>query len=93
MLPYLSEKEKASLKQRKIRFRTLGGYPQTGGLISDANTLEGIVTEMIGSKNSEREGRLLNKDQTGSMKKKNVKLTFRDKSGFVQKRAIQILFT
>jgi sulfate adenylyltransferase subunit 2 len=85
MLPYLSEKEKASLKQRKIRFRTLGGYPQTGGLISDANTLEGIVTEMIGSKNSEREGRLL--------KKKNVKLTFRDKSGFVQKRAIQILFT
>jgi sulfate adenylyltransferase subunit 2 len=70
MLPYLSEKEKASLKQRKIRFRTLGCYPQTGALISDADTLEGIVTEMIASKNSEREGRLLDKDQTGSMEKK-----------------------
>ncbi|MFT5924996.1 MAG: sulfate adenylyltransferase subunit 2, partial [Paraglaciecola sp.] len=36
----------------------------------DADTLEGIVTEMIASKNSEREGRLLDKDQTGSMEKK-----------------------
>ncbi|MFT4810184.1 MAG: sulfate adenylyltransferase subunit 2 [Paraglaciecola sp.] len=70
MLPYLSVNEKASLKQRKIRFRTLGCYPQTGGIISDADTLEGIVTEMIASKNSEREGRLLDKDQTGSMEKK-----------------------
>ncbi|MFT5676575.1 MAG: sulfate adenylyltransferase subunit 2 [Paraglaciecola sp.] len=70
MLPYLSEKEKASLKERKIRFRTLGCYPQTGGIVSDAETLEGIVTEMIASKNSEREGRLLDKDQTGSMEKK-----------------------
>lgn len=70
MLPYLSEEEQASLKIRKIRFRTLGCYPQTGGIISDADTLEGIVTEMIASKNSEREGRLLDKDQTGSMEKK-----------------------
>ena len=70
MLPYLSEKEKVSLKQRKIRFRTLGCYPQTGALISDADTLKAIVTEMIASKNSEREGRLLDKDQTGSMEKK-----------------------
>ncbi|PKG97496.1 sulfate adenylyltransferase subunit CysD [Paraglaciecola sp. MB-3u-78] len=70
MLTYLSEKEQASLKVRKIRFRTLGCYPQTGGIISDADTLEGIVTEMIASKNSEREGRLLDKDQTGSMEKK-----------------------
>lgn len=70
MLPYLSEKEQTSLKIRKIRFRTLGCYPQTGGIISDADTLEGIVTEMIASKNSEREGRLLDKDQTGSMEKK-----------------------
>jgi sulfate adenylyltransferase subunit 2 len=70
MLPYLSEKEKSSLKQRKIRFRTLGCYPQTGALISNADTLEGIITEMIASKNSEREGRMLDKDQTGSMERK-----------------------
>jgi sulfate adenylyltransferase subunit 2 len=70
MLPYLSTKEQESLSVRKIRFRTLGCYPQTGGIISDADTLEGIVTEMLASKNSEREGRLLDKDQTGSMEKK-----------------------
>jgi sulfate adenylyltransferase subunit 2 len=69
-LPYLSETEKATLKQRSIRFRTLGCYPQTGAVISEADTLEKIVTEMISSKNSEREGRLLDKDQAGSMEKK-----------------------
>ncbi len=70
MLPYLTEEEKDSLEERMIRFRTLGCYPQTGAVLSDADTLEGIVTEMITSKTSEREGRLLDKDQTGSMEKK-----------------------
>ena len=70
MLPHLSEKEKGSLQERMIRFRTLGCYPQTGAVLSNADTLEGIVTEMITSKTSEREGRLLDKDQTGSMEKK-----------------------
>ena len=70
MLPYLSASEKASLEERWIRFRTLGCYPQTGAVLSKADTLEGIVTEMIASKTSEREGRLLDKDQTGSMEKK-----------------------
>lgn len=70
MLPYLSETEKATLKERSIRFRTLGCYPQTGAVLSEADTLEKIVTEMISSKNSEREGRLLDKDQAGSMEKK-----------------------
>lgn len=70
MLPYLNEKEKASLDKRWIRFRTLGCYPQTGAVISKAQTREDIVTEMILSKTSEREGRLLDKDQTGSMEKK-----------------------
>lgn len=70
MLPYLSKKEKASLAKRWIRFRTLGCYPQTGAVLSKANTREDIVTEMILSKTSEREGRLLDKDQTGSMEKK-----------------------
>ncbi|MEM0909571.1 MAG: sulfate adenylyltransferase subunit CysD [Pseudomonadota bacterium] len=70
MLPYLKPSEKDSLEKRKIRFRTLGCYPQTGAVLSDADTLEDIVKEMIVSKTSEREGRLLDKDQTGSMEKK-----------------------
>ncbi len=70
MLPYLNETEKNSLAERWIRFRTLGCYPQTGAVLSRADTLEGIVTEMLVSKTSEREGRLLDKDQSGSMEKK-----------------------
>ncbi|MBT0585615.1 sulfate adenylyltransferase subunit CysD [Alteromonas oceanisediminis] len=70
MLPFLTQSEKASLKERWIRFRTLGCYPQTGAVLSKADSLEKIVTEMIVSKTSEREGRLLDKDQTGSMEKK-----------------------
>lgn len=70
MLPYLSKTEKDSISKRWIRFRTLGCYPQTGAVLSKATTREEIVTEMILSKTSEREGRLLDKDQTGSMEKK-----------------------
>ena len=70
MLDHLTPKEKSSLKKRSIRFRTLGCYPQTGAVLSTAKTREEIVTEMILSKTSEREGRLLDKDQTGSMEKK-----------------------
>lgn len=70
MLPHLSKKEKSTLKERWIRFRTLGCYPQTGAVLSKATTREEIVMEMLLSKNSEREGRLLDKNQTGSMEKK-----------------------
>lgn len=70
MLPYLSEQEKASLQERWIRFRTLGCYPQTGAVESTATTLEAIVGEMLTTRTSERQGRLLDKDQTGSMEKK-----------------------
>jgi sulfate adenylyltransferase subunit 2 len=70
MLPHLTKNETASLQKRWIRFRTLGCYPQTGAVLSKATTREGIVLEMISSKTSEREGRLLDKDQTGSMEKK-----------------------
>jgi len=70
MLPYLSETEKASLQERWIRFRTLGCYPQTGAVESTATTLEGIVGEMLTTRTSERQGRLLDKDQAGSMEKK-----------------------
>lgn len=70
MLPYLSDVEKKSLKKRMIRFRTLGCYPQTGAVESSATTTLDIVAEMLAARTSEREGRLLDKDQSGSMEKK-----------------------
>ncbi|MFE8071150.1 sulfate adenylyltransferase subunit CysD [Marinobacteraceae bacterium S3BR75-40.1] len=70
MLPYLSEREKQSLNTRWIRFRTLGCYPQTGAVESQAETVEAIVQEMLLSRTSERQGRLLDRDQAGSMEKK-----------------------
>ena len=70
MLPHLTDKEKASLKERNIRFRTLGCYPQSGAIESSANNVLGIIEELIIAKTSEREGRMLDKDQSGSMEKK-----------------------
>jgi len=55
---------------RKIRFRTLGCYPLTGAVESDAETLEDIVLEMLTARTSERAGRLIDFDETGSMEKK-----------------------
>ncbi|SFR61610.1 sulfate adenylyltransferase subunit 2 [Marinobacter daqiaonensis] len=70
MLPYLSESEKASLSERQIRFRTLGCYPQTGAVESTAKTAAAIVIEMMAARTSERDGRLLDKDQASSMERK-----------------------
>lgn len=70
MLPYLSAREKASLSERTIRFRTLGCYPQTGAVESTARTADAIVMEMMTARTSERDGRLLDKDQTASMERK-----------------------
>ncbi|MEW9797058.1 sulfate adenylyltransferase subunit CysD [Alteromonas sp. CYL-A6] len=70
MLPHLSAAEKASLKARWIRFRTLGCYPQTGAVESRAQDVASIVQEMLVTNQSERQGRLLDKDQAGSMEKK-----------------------
>lgn len=70
MLAYLSENEKRSLQERWIRFRTLGCYPQTGAVESRATTVLDIIAEMLVSNTSERQGRLLDKDQVGSMEKK-----------------------
>ncbi|MCV0396093.1 MAG: sulfate adenylyltransferase subunit CysD [Rhizobiaceae bacterium] len=53
-----------------VRFRTLGCYPLTGAIESDADTLEAIVAEMLTARTSERQGRLIDKDETGSMEKK-----------------------
>ncbi|PHS65209.1 MAG: sulfate adenylyltransferase subunit CysD [Thalassobium sp.] len=70
MRPYLLARELQSLQPRWIRFRTLGCYPQTGAVESRATTVEGIVAEMLTTRTSERQGRLLDADQAGSMEKK-----------------------
>ena len=53
-----------------VRFRTLGCYPLTGAVESKATTLPEIIQEMLLTKTSERQGRLIDKDQAGSMEKK-----------------------
>jgi sulfate adenylyltransferase subunit 2 len=54
----------------QVRFRTLGCYPLTGAVASTADTLDAIIGEMRGSANSERQGRLIDHDEAGSMEKK-----------------------
>jgi sulfate adenylyltransferase subunit 2 len=53
-----------------VRFRTLGCYPLTGAIPSDADTLDAIIDEMRTSTSSERQGRLIDHDDSGSMEKK-----------------------
>jgi len=58
------------VEDRLVRFRTLGCYPLTGAIESEANNLEGIVTEMFTARTSERQGRLIDSDEKSSMEKK-----------------------
>jgi sulfate adenylyltransferase subunit 2 len=53
-----------------VRFRTLGCYPLTGAVRSTASTLAEIIEEMRAATTSEREGRVIDRDQTGSMERK-----------------------
>ena len=55
---------------RKVRFRTLGCYPLTGAIESEASTLEAVVAEMLVSRTSERQGRVIDHDPAASMEKK-----------------------
>ena len=64
----INENEK--IEQKKVRFRTLGCYPLTAAVESDATTVEEIIIELLESKYSERQGRLIDNDQIGSMEKK-----------------------
>lgn len=57
-------------REETVRFRTLGCYPLTGAIRSNAGTLPEIIMEMQASRTSEREGRLIDSDQAGSMEKK-----------------------
>ena len=66
----LDVKESETIESKLVRFRTLGCYPLTGAIESNAKSVEEIILELIQSKNSEREGRAIDKDQIGSMEKK-----------------------
>ena len=57
-------------EMRMVRFRTLGCYPLSGAVESDAATLEAIIAEMRSSRTSERQGRLIDSDEEASMEKK-----------------------
>ena len=61
------------IEWKSVRFRTLGCYPLTGAIESDATTLPEIIQEMLLTKSSERQGRLIDSDQTGSMEEKKRK--------------------
>ena len=55
-----------------IRFRTLGCYPLSGAIYSNASDVKSIISELYNSKYSEREGRLIDNDSSYSMEKKKI---------------------
>ncbi|TFG86149.1 MAG: sulfate adenylyltransferase small subunit, partial [Hyphomicrobiales bacterium] len=57
-------------EMRKVRFRTLGCWPLTAAVESDASDIDAVVTETLRSKISERAGRLIDHDQAGAMEMK-----------------------
>ncbi|MCG8379890.1 MAG: phosphoadenosine phosphosulfate reductase family protein, partial [Proteobacteria bacterium] len=57
-------------EEKMVRFRTLGCYPLTGAVESEATTLPEIIQEMLLTKTSERQGRVIDYDQAGSMEEK-----------------------
>jgi sulfate adenylyltransferase subunit 2 len=66
-MPLAAEEEP---QMRRVRFRTLGCYPLTGAVESDADTLPAIIAEMLVASTSERQGRVIDHDAAGSMEKK-----------------------
>ena len=66
----LEENEQVQMKS--VRFRTLGCYPLTGAVESEAATLPEIIQEMLLAKTSERQGRVIDHDSSGSMEKKKM---------------------
>ncbi|MCP8898358.1 sulfate adenylyltransferase subunit CysD [Gilvimarinus xylanilyticus] len=62
--------EGEEIQERMVRFRTLGCYPLTGAVESDATTLPEIIQEMLLTTTSERQGRVIDHDSAGSMEKK-----------------------
>ena len=66
----LQPKAGEEIKMRKIRFRTLGCYPLTAAIDSEASDIESVVLETLNAQTSERQGRLIDHDQAGAMEKK-----------------------
>jgi sulfate adenylyltransferase subunit 2 len=62
--------EPGEIQMRSVRFRTLGCYPLTGAIESEAATLTEIIQEMLLTTSSERQGRVIDHDSSGSMEKK-----------------------
>ena len=62
--------EPDEIVERSVRFRTLGCYPLTGAVVSNASTLPEIIQEMLLTTSSERQGRVIDHDSSGSMEKK-----------------------
>ena len=59
-------------QSKRVRFRTLGCYPLSGAIESDADTLPKIIQEMLLARTSERQGRMIDHDESASMEKKKV---------------------
>ena len=68
----MPEELRKTVKKEMVRFRTLGCYPLTGAINSTATTLPAIIKEMLLSTSSEREGRVIDKDQVGAMEIKKI---------------------
>ena len=66
----MPEELRATAKDEMVRFRTLGCYPLTGAVNSEATTLPEIIQEMLVCTTSERQGRLIDSDGDASMEKK-----------------------
>jgi len=70
ILEHLTPEQKAGISKKMGRFRTLGCYPLTGAVESTATTLPEIIQEMLLTRTSERQGRVIDHDQAGSMEEK-----------------------
>ncbi|MBO6227000.1 MAG: sulfate adenylyltransferase subunit 2, partial [Shewanella sp.] len=70
ILEHLSDEEKSRIQKKMVRFRTLGCYPLTGAVESTATTLPEIIQEMLLTRTSERQGRVIDHDGAGSMEEK-----------------------
>ena len=58
------------VEQKKVRFRTLGCYPLTGAVESDADTLDEIIDETLAAVESERTSRVIDHEEAGSMERR-----------------------
>ena len=63
-------REGEQVQHKKIRFRTLGCYPLTGGCESDADTLDAIIEETLSAVESERTSRVIDNEAAGSMERR-----------------------